>query len=240
MRSVSCERNSYPAHTVGVFRETLTREPSSRAKALHLILGAALPVACLIFDPIVFKANGFLAEGDGPFLGWLRMFGYTTAAIAVVVLTRACFTRITAIETGMLYCAALVALTLGVVMLPVTLIGLLVLTGILGFAPFLAAWVYLRHAARQRAMRPSLVVAGALLFLAIPALAQLAVDRTVERAIARGTPVSAVLRPLYDTEQLVDRYLDSSSNEEKQRLAVVYRSMTGRYLEERLAQLSAD
>jgi len=81
---------------------------------------------------------------------------------------------------------------IGLVLLPYTLFGLLILIGVLGFGPFLAAFVYLRSAARALSAsglylgawrRASALTLGAALALGVPAFAHLKITRAVDRAM---------------------------------------------------------
>lgn len=205
---------------------------------MQLLLGAVLPIVCLIFDPIVFRTNPLLISAGDAVLSRYRVLGYVATLLAVIVFTRACFTGIKAIEAGMLYGAALVSFALGVVLLPYSFFGLFFGgVGLLGLSPFVASWIYLRHGARNQTAGAAAAL-GLVLFVAVAAAAQLSVNGAVHRAVARGSPPPIILRPLYDWDELVWKYQASTSLEEQQRLAIVYRGMTGHSLEERVASLS--
>jgi hypothetical protein len=145
---------------------------------VDLLGGAVFPVLCVLYDPVVFR-------GDGWFGGANRQaFAYVAIAFQIVALL--CWLaaspwcgRLSAVFAGVLFAGAIMAVCIGVPILPLSIIGLIVLIGLLGFAPFLTAYVFFRnslYAWRQagacsgRAARVVLFVLGALLATAAPVL----------------------------------------------------------------------
>lgn len=197
-------------------------------RSIYFIVGTLAPIACLVFDPVVFRGNEKLATGHA-FLGAWRAFGWTATILAAVMFGVAVVRqRSSAFQAGMLYAASAVALILGIAMIPVTIVGLVYGIGILGLWPFVAAWLYFKHARTQRAS-----LLGALAFLAIPAAIQLLTIVAVRWGVAHaGQPAGVhVLRGvsvLYDADALVERYASSRSPEERRRLAIAYTTMTDR------------
>jgi hypothetical protein len=228
-----------------MWRETLVRPLTPFARNLHLAIGVLLPIVFLIVDPAVFR-TGSWGVADSAALGEYRAFAYVATVVAAALLLRALvWPDSRPFEAGMLYGATLVALALGLMLLPLSLFGLLYFgVGLLGLAPFAASWVYLRNGARQHAApagrlmsRPAAL--GALLFIAIAAAAQLLTNAAMSWSVQnvdRPQAVTALhaLRPIYDADQLLSQYRSSKSDEQKRRLSLAYQHMTGEMLEMRL------
>lgn len=112
-----------------------------------VVFGVVLPLLCLYFDPIVFTNFG---SAGGGLLESYQLFAYLVIALEVLTLAgwlalgkRAGVWRV-ALGSIML-AGALFSSVIGVILLPFSLIGLLLLIGALGFAPFFSAFVYLRN-----------------------------------------------------------------------------------------------
>jgi hypothetical protein len=231
-----------------MLRDRFARPPSTRARWLLAIAGGCLPIVCLVFDPIVFRASPSSLIAQNASFGAYRAFGYVATVLACALLLRAVLSRrIATPETGMLYGAAAVSLTLGILLLPLALFGAVFEPiALLGFSPLLAAAAYARfggyhHVAQRQRLFSRAALLGALLFVAIPASVQIGTNAAVESAIATANaPVLRLLGPLYDAGILVRRYTATESSAERQRLSVAYQAMTGQMIEIRLAQIAAD
>ena len=151
------------------------RNVALRHLVFDLMAGVALPVLCIWYDPIVFVGRGteLLAPVRTPFyllivleivalLGWLAYDTLTN--------------RPSGFFAGILIVGCVAATIVGLVMLPLTLIGLLVLIGILGLTPFLTAYVCGRNVRRawrltaedSRRMHRLLFVVGVVLAIGVP------------------------------------------------------------------------
>lgn len=113
------------------------------------IFGVILPVLCFAADPIVFKGD-FL---HGPFFGEYQVLAYLTSAIEIAVFIawrslREHLTTFSAPLAGVLFAGGLFSTAIGVLILPLSVLGLMFLVGVLGFVPFLTAFVYFRSAVR--------------------------------------------------------------------------------------------
>lgn len=103
-----------------------------------ITLGIIMPILCLIFDPVVFRNQAALDHGfHKPF----EVFGYTSIALGIVALSlwlllSSYLNKASAFLAGIFFYGAFFALLLGIVILPLSVIGLLGLIGVLGFTPF--------------------------------------------------------------------------------------------------------
>ena len=218
--------------------------------------GALLPLACLLADPIVFRPRGFLA----PF----ATMAYATIALSFLGLTAWLLLRRPAFFlAGALAAGAAFSFLLGILLLPYSLFGLMIILGALGFAPFVTAFVYLRNSVRAYALGstprdPAVarhpgtsLLAGVGFFLVLtlhPATVTLVrseVARVADRAVSSGDLAASVailqrMRWLVESDTLVWTYQKETAPERRRRLAELYRSLTGKRIDERLAELTGD
>jgi hypothetical protein len=123
-------------------------EPKSHA-AGGWLFGVVMPIACFYFDPIVFK--GGFESSDAGLLSGFRGFAYTHAFITITatiiwLTLRSRFTWANAAFAGIFGVSALVSLLIGIVLLPFSLLGTLMLVGLLGFTPLISSLVMFRMA----------------------------------------------------------------------------------------------
>lgn len=121
-------------------------EPERRSTARHLtnvFFGVVAPLACLIFDPIVFQ--GLL--GGGGFLQDYLIVGYLASLLGFASMLSWSFSSHPAgVHSGTLLGAGIFAACLGIVLFPISLMCLMILIGIFGFTPLFTAWVFFREA----------------------------------------------------------------------------------------------
>ncbi len=240
---------------------TVPRQPAPsifREPFIAVLLGIILPLACLACDPIIF--SGGVTQ---PILGPYRMLCYKYIAISMLSLIAWLISRQwPSLFTGLLFGGCAFAMVLGMVMLPISFIGLMIFIGIFGFSPFLTATTFWHCAMHAREMagsgfRRGLAVTAFSLFLAVPLVTQAAVwyitdylltevttgsDQTAEQAIGR----LKLLGPLIDTDQLVSRYRRIESGQRvwqqprtgsvlaRERLAQAYKELTVHNIELRM------
>lgn len=128
-----------------------TAPATRRQRVFDVIFGLVMPVVCMIFDPIVFKGSGLFS--DEGLLSEVRWFAYTGLAVELIALgvwlqygERLGQGR--DVVGGILLGGAVIAALIGVTIFPLSLIGLFLLVGTLGFTPFLTSLVLARNAAR--------------------------------------------------------------------------------------------
>ncbi len=135
-------------------------DPPPLVTGFRLIFGLVVPAICVITDPAVFRSHAFLGPG---FLQAYRVACWFTillegVALSLVFLGIVRSRVATIFFSGVLFAGAVFSLALGVTMLPLSVIGLLMMIGILGFAPFLTALACYRTAtalARRAPLGPS-------------------------------------------------------------------------------------
>jgi len=219
-----------------------------------VVAGILVPLGCLLLDPIVFRPRGLLQRH--------ALFAYATIGLSFLSLAvwLSC-RRPASLLAGALAAGAVFSFVLGVLLLPYSTMGLLAIIGVLGFAPFLTSFVYWRNSLRAYALGPaSRGAAGAdaltrrlaaavafVLVVGLPWATLTVVNRETARvtevALSSGDLATSVatlkrMRWLVDTDSFVWTYEKEKAPERRQRLAELYRSLTGREIEQRLVQLS--
>lgn len=242
----------------GYWRRQFGVRSTSRQLIFDLVVGAVLPILCLLFDPIVFRDSVFSAE-----LPKLRIFAYVFIALQTLGLClwlpfRNRPTRAAAWFAGIFFSGAMASLALGIAIFPLSVIGCVAaFVGVFGLTPFFTAFVYFRNAVRARAwarihasaprVAISLVL-GATLIVAGPIVLQWSANGVVERAlldVSEGDPAeidNAIPRLQWlsskrDLDSIVWEYAEEPDIYRRERLASAYRRVTGRDIESRLVSL---
>jgi hypothetical protein len=116
-----------------------------------ILFGVIAPILSLILDPIVFRGGTGLLGSGSPVLPQFRVFAYVAIPIGVITLTGWLWRRFhlhawSGFIGGILFAGALFSLLVGLLILPVTLFGIVLGIGLLGFIPFFTAIVLFRNA----------------------------------------------------------------------------------------------
>jgi hypothetical protein len=227
-----------------------------------LMFGVIGPILCFVFDPIIFRSW----IGGPPFAADYRIFVYLFSGLQITLL---CFWLLTGpgrqlwnrLIGGMLLCGGLFCLTVGLALIPLSLIGLLAYgIGVFGFTPFLTALVYLRNSIRalragkdgpERFGKVLVPASGILVVAGLPLLLSIQIHLMVSRAVTEileGDPQHASfaahrLVPLQyfagtELDQIVNAYATSSDEKRKELLKSCYQEITGDSIENRRAILN--
>jgi hypothetical protein len=214
-----------------------------------VLFGMVGPVVCLMLDPGVLRPGGIYF---GPW-SELRLFAYLVIAVGILGLGYFLVTRRASLFlAGMMYGAAVFSLVVGVVLLPMSMLGLLLVIGILGFTPFVSAFVVWRNARRCREAAMGqrngwrVVALGAVMVLGVPMGVQASLTMVANWALARviggGGDVSREMRTLQmvrvaaRTDAIVEAYQRTGDVGERARLAAVYEEITGERMERRIEE----
>src|ERR1044072_4404182 len=156
-------------------------ESTDGRKIFDWIFGVIMPAFCFAVDPFIFREW----DGHKGFLGDYQTFAYLLSftlimANAALLLFGGWFREFNIYLSGLFAVGGVVALAIGLVLLPFSILGSVFLIGILGFTPLFTSVVYLRNAAltyrsaqpyfRRASLIGALVFAGAL-SAALPILA---------------------------------------------------------------------
>ncbi len=174
------------------FPQTGLNQRRQQVLLFDFVWGIVMPVVCLVFDPFVFKGDGnldFIGAPDAfvrpewgdfseaafiayPILAW------QLAVMAVVLVVGRLPGEWAAAAAGSLFAGMLVAGAIGVMLFPLSTLGLVVLWGMLGYTPLFTAFSYARRGremwreATSKLSWPRALVAallGAILAASIPA-----------------------------------------------------------------------
>lgn len=255
--------NSILAHNAGLEDRTgfwarhAGSKPTSGQVVFDVVFGILMPLFCFYADP------GIVRGGFSTPIGEVSLFLYAFSGLAIITLA---FWLVfghrvrsaTAALVGVLVAGAIISASIGVLILPLTLLGILMVIGLLGLVPFLTAFVYLRNALRgisrareaSRSPRFAAVVLSALFAIAMPLSAQLWANEVIEQSIAEiidqnshqslVAPVSRIrlLRFAVNTDRLVREYDGESNPVRRERIGRAYKGITGDEIEIRRAILN--
>jgi hypothetical protein len=260
MRRILSEE-SFPVKQTSFFARQFAPQRTEAQDIFDVAFGVIAPVLCFVFDPIVFK--GGLLRGSG-ILASYQLVAYLISAIEIATLIM-WFTlgrqlnSWSALISGVLVTGAAFSALIGFLISPFTLIGLVVLIGVLGFTPFLTAFVYLRTALRaikvedQNSLfgRSLLAVLGSVLSIALPVLVSIEISRTISKSVtdlvygdAQQAEVAATrlrwlpLVPEQDLNRIVEAYRREPDTEKRGILKRYYKDITGRDIDIRLRILN--
>lgn len=239
--------------------ETALISEVTHDRRIDVVLGLALPIVCLIGDPIVFKDGGLLTPETSVF-GRFRPFAYLLCAIGLASLGAFVVRpRASAMLAGAFLVCSAFAATTGTLLLPLSLIGMFYYgLGLLGLTPLLAAPVFFR--ACRRTMHASIashgaprairgLALGALLTLAISGVPQLLLTAYTDRLVTRVVHGDASDQDLAHLASLgvasnlvpiIVAYQRAKDENLRGYYARSYRTIIGRGLEEDLGWYSDD
>lgn len=221
--------------------------------AYDLLFAIVVPLICLWFDPCVFRRGGVNEHFVWQHLAAASYaaIGSQMTALMIWVVLQSRLKASAGFLGGVLLGGTLFAAVLGLSLLPLSIPALLVVIGVLGFAPFLTALVFLRHFVRacnrtlqttRRTVALTLIGIGLLFSVGVPAITHVWAVRTMETAVAAimGEDPAAKERAITRLESLqsildMDRYLSSYATEKDarrcQHLANAYKAITGRVID---------
>ncbi len=125
-------------------------EPTRRQQKFDWTFGVVLPLICVAADPIVFYNRlGF----ERAVLGEYKTFAYVLSAVSILsmaawLLWGQRLGELRGYLAGLFLAASAVSFMVGLAILPWSLLGSLVLIGLLGFTPFFSSFVFLRNSVR--------------------------------------------------------------------------------------------
>ena len=245
----------------GFWRRQWQTEATLSQLIFDVTVGMILPVLCLVFDPIVFRGN---LAGE-PLLGGYRLLAYGLIAIEIVALGAWLATGKRAGEWcgvigGVMFAGAFFSAGIGLLLFPLSVLGLMFGIGLLGFTPLVTGFIYWRNArrafaaARSRMSRDALclmLALGVLVSFGAPAFAHWRVKRLVERSVPEllgsdhQAAASAARRLGYlspflngELDEIVFAYERETDPARKEQLARAYRRITGDDIEHRLNLLN--
>lgn len=234
---------------------------TSSQMIFDVAVGIVLPPLCFLLDPIVFNntASGF---AFAPELAQYKLLVYFISALSILTLSLWLISgnrsgSLNGMIAGILLFGSVCSLLIGIIIFPLSVVGLLMIIGVLGFTPFFTSFAYLRNSVRalnrakaklNRSKLAAFLLLGAMLVSSLPVLANWQIGRLVTRSmddLLRGDVYlaeSAIQRLRYvgwaaDLDQLVLAYSRETDQVRKNNLARAYKEITGNDIETRLAIL---
>jgi hypothetical protein len=136
---------------VGFWKRQFQAEASLAQYKFDWIFGVILPVFCVFADPIIFKT--WLRGKEEGLLSMFTPFAYVLSFTSIMAMMAWLIwgknlRELNAVLAGLFTVGGLVSLGVGIILSPLSLIGLVVLIGILGFVPLFSSFVYFRNGVR--------------------------------------------------------------------------------------------
>lgn len=175
----------------GFWRRQFTAIPTPAQDKFDSVFAIVLPILFIVVDPIVFKTPArFLGPG---YLEDYRLLAYLFCSLEIgLFLTWRTFRlplrRFAAVFAGAFFAGAILSTVIGVMILPLSVMGMVLVLGVLGFTPFVTAFVFLRNGVRAARInvngagvywRLSTAFLSAVLAIAMPVVAQAKVNSDV-------------------------------------------------------------
>jgi hypothetical protein len=225
------------------------QEPTKAQYKFDWMFGVIMPVICIFFDPGIFSSH----TGGWFLLGAYKPFAYLLSFTAIIAMMAWLIWGehlrwLNALFAGLFLVSGAVALIIGIVLFPISLVGLVIVIGALGFTPLFTGIVYLRNGLRAiKAAKPFLarntlaysIILSSLAFGVVPYVINVEIYRSLERIKTgdaktirtEGIKLWAV-KPLVDAGQLVPgyrlRFMDEKEINELNATADVYHDLTGK------------
>lgn len=144
---------------VGFWRRQFGQRPTRSQTIFDWMFGVVLPTICFAADPVVFKGKFF----NGALLGQFRPFAYLLSftcilAMAAWLIWGERLKWFGSPVAGLFLLGSGISLLVGIVILPISLLGLIFLVGAAGFTPLFSWIVYARNGIR--AYRSAVPVLG--------------------------------------------------------------------------------
>ena len=136
------------------WKRQFQQESTESQRTFDWLVGVILPIACFVFDPIVFKNQGLLIN--------YKSFAYLLSFVSVMAMSAwliwgAKLKWLNAFLAGLFITGSIVSLSVGIILFPISILGLVILIGALGFTPLFSAIVFLRNSIRAyQAAKPFL------------------------------------------------------------------------------------
>ena len=143
-----------PESNAGFWRRQFQQQSTKAQRKFDWLFGVILPIICFVFDPIVFTNETYLGEH--------KSFGYIFSFVSVMAMSAwliwgAKLKWFNAVLAGLFSVGSVVAFGIGIIIFPISVLGLIILIGALGFTPLFTTIVFLRNSVRAfRTAKPFL------------------------------------------------------------------------------------
>ncbi len=227
--------------TKSFWRRQFQKDSTVWQRKFDWVFGVILPVVCFVFDPIVFK--GGAAE-----FGEIKPFAYILSFVLVMAMSAWLIWGeklkwLNAFLAGLFLVGGIISLGIGIILLPLSLVGLIFIIGILGFTPLFTSIIYLRCAFRayqtakpflEKRVLNNAFVLSAIFSFVIPYVVNVEIKKAMDEMIngdAQTVRSNArklkYVAPLVNFERL-DRNYASEKSEKTIALRDAYLSLGGK------------
>lgn len=128
--------------------------------------GVLIPITCFVTDPVLFSVIDLAQFGEQDKINFSNLPPSALATYAFVlwqILNLVASWFVAEVHSllkiyfgGTLFAGALFAFGVGLLLLPATFVGMIIIVGVLGLTPFATSWVYFRSASRS--WKPSSII----------------------------------------------------------------------------------
>jgi hypothetical protein len=196
--------DSFGAKKVGFWRRQFAPIPTRAQDTFDTIFAVVMPIIVLLADPIVFKGGETFS--NRALLEDYQLLAYVVCSLQIgLFLTwrtwRRSLIRWAPAFAGVFFAGATFSGVIGVLLLPFSLIGLIVLIGVLGFTPLLTAFVFLRNGVRTARIQSGgatvtsrfmAAVMTGVMAMALPVLMTWQVERAISTSVDNLISADAV------------------------------------------------
>lgn len=247
----------------GFWKRQFSEEITVDQDIFDVVFGIIAPILCLVFDPFVFRSGIF---GGAGYLHSIQTFAYISVGLGIISLIIWLYPSektalLAGIISGIFFVGALLAFALGLVLLPYSIFGLIIVIGVFGLTPFLTAFVYLRNGLRafrkiQSTQNKNLLVGtmalGVICVIGIPLAINLKTSDLVSQSVHiiihsnKQEEIDSAINKLQSAfwcsdscyDQIVWSYSEEDDETKRKILSSAYLKLTGRSIEDRLRQLN--
>lgn len=227
------------------WRRQFRKNTTKSQKRFDWIFGVILPVFCFAFDPIVFETSGI----GKSYLGDYKPFAYILSFVSVMAMSAFLtwgkkLKFVNGFLAGLFVTSSLVSFFIGLVILPISLIGLIVLIGALGFTPLFSSFVFFRNSIRaylfaKTYFTKKVLIRSSILSLIfsfiIPLVINLEIQNLIKnmkagdvQTIHRNTQYLKFVAPITNFDSLLEDWRGEETPDDKQKaISEAYEKLTG-------------
>jgi len=240
----------------GFWARQFNAHPTTAQNVFDVSFGIVGPLLCFIIDPGVFQSDEYMGPG---LLNDYISFAYLFSGVEMIVLVVWLVLRLkpglsNGFLGGVLLAGGVFCFAIGAILFPISVIGLMMFfIGILGFTPFLTAFVYFRNGYRgikksRTNFDPSIPLSaislGCLLAFAGPFAVSKGLDQFVTKSVddilygneqqaskaaQRVRPLSVISGSKFD--RIVSEYWSQPDLARRERLGRLFKEATGEDIE---------
>ncbi len=234
------------------WRRQFQKESTHSQETFDWFFGVIMPVICFAFDPIVFETIGI----GKSYLGNYKPFAYILSFISVMAMSSFLIWGkklkwVNGFLAGLFITGSIVSFLVGLFILPISLIGLIILIGALGFTPLFSSFVFLRNSIRSYSFAKTcftrnVLIRSSILSLifsfTIPLVINLETQKLINdmktgdvQTIRRNTQYLKFVAPITNFDSLLEDWRGEENLDEKQKaISKAYEELTGENFQRKL------